>query len=555
MPPSKHIIFWYILLFILIQLIGLNYEPCFEEFRDYEAYHSILHGKLPYVDYRWVYGPIGPFFYALIFRVFGSELLVLRITAVIFGCLGILLAYSISKFLLPRKTAAFAGFLAISAFFTFPAHTYNHYLGMLSNLAASLMVFRFIESSKRGDLFIAGIFSGVSYLVNPLTFGIEISFSIIALLGFIGFAERQWNRPFFRDVFIYLCGVSLAALPVYLSILSRAPFERVFELYWSHERKFAGLPLIQISLPRPDMPWDILYALRSFRYILFRDIANPSLFYLLAIITSSIALVLSFKWLRDGSRRIIACGIFFLSILALSKVIYFLYSGPYLTFLGRYYLYPAVILLVFLVRSLLSDENIKQNKTIRTVIISSCIIAGLSFAVLYHGYRISNFFLKRWYTMRAPFVKGIMFNGDHYNRYILPSEYIKNSSAPDDKVFVMFYDPAYCVLSERPPLFPEDVYMGLTPYRVMIDPARMPHYEGPALSVGGLILERMERDKPLFALDFVMKKYVYGAPPVGPSSSGIGPEAEKYIRDNYYLAKTFPYSNDESEIRVYRRKR
>ena len=42
--------------------------------RDLYAFDAVTHGKLPYKDFWWVYGPLMPYYYGLFFKIFGVHM-------------------------------------------------------------------------------------------------------------------------------------------------------------------------------------------------------------------------------------------------------------------------------------------------------------------------------------------------------------------------------------------------------------------------------------------------------------------------------------------------
>jgi hypothetical protein len=61
----------------------LNYQDLLSQGdhgRDLYAFDAVTHGKLPYKDFWWVYGPLMPYYYGLFFKIFG-----VHITSVLLG--------------------------------------------------------------------------------------------------------------------------------------------------------------------------------------------------------------------------------------------------------------------------------------------------------------------------------------------------------------------------------------------------------------------------------------------------------------------------------------
>src|SRR6202142_4383188 len=75
----------FLLLTILMSALYVWPELNFQELlsqgdhgRDLYAFDAVTHGKLPYKDFWWVYGPIMPYYYGLFFKIFGVHITSVR---------------------------------------------------------------------------------------------------------------------------------------------------------------------------------------------------------------------------------------------------------------------------------------------------------------------------------------------------------------------------------------------------------------------------------------------------------------------------------------------
>ena len=549
----NHIIFA-IFLFLLIQSLNFAYRIGLEEFRDYEAYKSILNGKLPYLDFRWLYGPLGLFINALLLKMFGGELIVLRYMAIFAGCIAIILSYRICRFLMPKRAAAIAAFFAVFSFYNLPPHTYNHYYGMISNLAAILMLFRFIKTRRSRSLFFAGVLLNISLLIHPLTFGAEMTASVVAWLLFFAFIARTGIKRLLRFVLTFLAGTAVFTVPLYAFMARTVPLTRVFELLWSHVNYGPGygivFPVIRVFAPQETGGG--LYALR---HAIFNGFVDPLMFYLLLFavpVTAAVSLLYSLRKQRDDASVLY---LLFLTIVTVSIVLYFLhisYIGATLFLVARYYIQPPIILLSFLIHRLYTYSVRCGRSTLRSVIKVSSISFVAVFLFFYHGYRISDFFLKKWYTVDMTPIKGLRITDDDIKRYVEPSLYILSNSAEGDTLFVADYDPAYYSLTGRESIFPEDVYITMTPYFMEMSSRLYPRYEGGPMRMEDLIIKRIENEKPKFIVRCVTNRYRYDAPSQDLLTKySLGPKVEEYLNNNYVLSKAFSFANNDMEVRIY----
>ena len=176
------IIFIVVLVYYVQHLISFRLGMYCEEGRDANACLWALQGYLPYRDFEWTYGPFSFLIYPFIMKVFGINLIVLRISYIIFASLVIPLTYFLARRLMPHFWAGIAAFLSI-IFFGAPDYTYNHVFAVLGELGCLLMVCRFIGPDKRiSNLFWAGIFAAITVLTKPLSWGISLFVSISLFL-------------------------------------------------------------------------------------------------------------------------------------------------------------------------------------------------------------------------------------------------------------------------------------------------------------------------------------------------------------------------------------
>ena len=209
---------------IISYKLGLYMEEC----RDANAYLMALDGSVPYKDINfWPYGPFAFSVYPLVFKFFGVNLAVLRLSYVVIGSLIIPLVYFLSRRLMPPAWSGLAAFLAV-VLVDVPYYTYNHILASVSGLLALIFIVRFMEEERPRDLFISGIFIGISILVKPFLMGFGILFSVLFFYAIQKFKNRLAYKVALGQIAILFSGMIVAVAP--------------FLLYFSaHHAVFQGL--------------------------------------------------------------------------------------------------------------------------------------------------------------------------------------------------------------------------------------------------------------------------------------------------------------------------
>jgi len=197
---------------IISYKLGLYMEEC----RDANAYLMALDGFVPYRDINfWPYGPFAFSIYPLVFKFFGANLAVLRLSYVVIGSLIIPLVYFLSRRLMPPAWAALAAFLSV-ALVDVPYYTYNHILASVSGLLALVFIVRFIEGKRARNLFIAGIFIGISILVKPFLMGFGILLSVLLFMVIRKFKNSLGYKAMSREFAVLFFGTIAALAPFLL---------------------------------------------------------------------------------------------------------------------------------------------------------------------------------------------------------------------------------------------------------------------------------------------------------------------------------------------------
>jgi hypothetical protein len=157
--------------------------------RDLYAFDAVTHGKLPYKDFWWVYGPIMPYYYGLFFKIFG-----VHITSVLLGRALLVIVCSIFFYLsaacLMSPGLAFLG----SAWFTQGRQefffTYNHIGGIAAELIICWCLLSYIRIGSMRYLWMALVADFILGLVK-INFGLAGLMGIILSVLWIDFSKKH----------------------------------------------------------------------------------------------------------------------------------------------------------------------------------------------------------------------------------------------------------------------------------------------------------------------------------------------------------------------------
>jgi len=157
--------------------------------RDLYAFDAVTHGKLPYKDFWWVYGPLMPYYYGLFFKVFG-----VHITSILLG--RALLSIICSAFFYLAATCVMSPGLAFlgAAWFTQSRQefffTYNHIGGIAAELIILWCLLTYIRQGCIRYLWIALIADFILGLIK-INFGLAGLAGIVAGVFLIDFIKKN----------------------------------------------------------------------------------------------------------------------------------------------------------------------------------------------------------------------------------------------------------------------------------------------------------------------------------------------------------------------------
>jgi hypothetical protein len=160
--------------------------------RDLYNFYLVSQGQFPYIDFNWIYGPLVPLVYGLIFKIFGVSALI-AVTAWyinFFAC--VYLTYYNVKSFSNRLFGSIAGVLFI-VYYAYIIQTFNHLAGALSILLALLFIRLYLEKDKTYFLYL-GAFACFMIAIIKLNMGLAFS----AGFFFILFVEHYINKKSFK---------------------------------------------------------------------------------------------------------------------------------------------------------------------------------------------------------------------------------------------------------------------------------------------------------------------------------------------------------------------
>ncbi len=208
------------------------------------AFRKTFQGGQPFQDYWWVYGPLMPYYYGLIFKFLGVSIHSVIIGYYIVNFLAGLGVYGIvSRFLAPHwGTVAAAHFWVFNSPFE---HTYNHIgaTALILGTLFALLVFIETRSQRALGCVLGGVF--LTALIK-LNIGLSLWGAVGLIMATGGLTRWQWKKEdwgrWVGGWLVTLVGV----VAVYAYFLRGLPWEEARQCLLSVDNDPNRTPIIQI---------------------------------------------------------------------------------------------------------------------------------------------------------------------------------------------------------------------------------------------------------------------------------------------------------------------
>jgi hypothetical protein len=162
-------------------------NPVIDSGREMNTPLRLLHGELLYSQVYYLYGPVAPYFNALLYKIFGIHLNVLYAAGLAASLLLVVTVFCLARWFMNTSEAMLAGGAVIlfSIFkqkgnLIFP-YTFSALYGTLLGTLALIAQVDFIRSRRIRSLYAAGALSGLA-LCCKFEFGIAATASLIAMI-------------------------------------------------------------------------------------------------------------------------------------------------------------------------------------------------------------------------------------------------------------------------------------------------------------------------------------------------------------------------------------
>lgn len=201
-------------------------QPLIDHGREMNLPARILAGEQLYVDVQFLYGPFAPYFNALLYRVFGVNLHVLRLSGAVCAMLILLMIYWLARQLMSVREATLATgmVLAICAIKStanyISPYAYAALYALVFALCSLIGTIKFVQLNRARWMLWAGLFAGLAVISKP-----ELALAALAAAGVAWLiACLNQRRVLWQAAISFALPALVIAGAAYGLILSRVPW-------------------------------------------------------------------------------------------------------------------------------------------------------------------------------------------------------------------------------------------------------------------------------------------------------------------------------------------
>ncbi len=531
--------------YLILQLLTFRTGIGDEDLRDILSFQQFNAGLIPYRDFYWYYGPLGIYLWSFFIKFLGSELILVRLAVIFIGATGITVVYNLSKKIMSNNFSLLAAFCSF-ALFTFPAYSYCHYLSVMTTVITLWYVIKFFSDTKRGNLFMWGVFLTLTFLIRPFPSGTILAFTSLLIIAL--FSIRFGIFMLLKNIFYLFSFFTLAVTATYF--LTRGLFfKSIFMLLTlaSGTKLTFGFPNT-IKLVKDFFNSLNIYTLKDvttlYNILTFINLISSHIIYWLIFIFPGIfiSIILYTTVIKKRLKDIPPINYLsiFLYLLSFLPSLYFhdavlavsypdLDGGGRLWLLrGQYILQPGII---FFSYSLYRFKK-RTSRVFLTAALSCILILSITLP------KMSNL---RYMAIKMPIgrisgIRGIYLTNSYEKIFVPAIEYINKEKSIPEHIFVASYFPGFYALTHKKPLLPEDSQAVLINLSNFTSVKKIFYFCSG--SAGCNPIDEDEADKIILDRLMQMKPCVVS---VNDDLLKYHFQWKDFIMDNYHIAKKFTY--------------
>src|SRR5215475_2648429 len=206
-------------------------QPLIDHGREMNLPARIMAGERVYSDVQLLYGPFAAYFNALLYRVFGIHLSVLKAAGAVCAILILLMIYGLARALMSEwESFLVAGLTLILCALKSTAnyiqpYAYAALYGLVFSLGSLSATVNYIKSRANSRLVLAGSLAGLSLIAKPEIALAGLAAGLTALIA-ESLVER---KPLWLGAVAFSAPVAIIAAVTYSIVLSRTPLRILLE--------------------------------------------------------------------------------------------------------------------------------------------------------------------------------------------------------------------------------------------------------------------------------------------------------------------------------------
>ncbi len=489
------------------------------------AYKRVFQGYTLYQDIWHHYGPIGPYFYSLIFNIFGVSLLVVRYASTFLLTICIVVSFLISRRFLSLWWSVMAALLSFLMIFQ-PIYSYSNIFTLFGGVFGIFFLLKFREKLTYKWVFFSGVAIGLSILQKPIPIGISMWLSLCLSLIIYRYLNKElytWSLKI--TISLFLLGTCIIIIPVYSEIIYSNTLE-ILQKNFLFFLTYFGSNAASFSWPNFFSYFIAIFNSQSFLSLFF---ALKDTYYSLCFYLPLLMGILTFFYVLRHRDKPCAFALLTLAVFSPMTFMQFYYSGNRIGHGEMGLIIPTTILLAFyFVNKLFYLESAKKSK----IIIRSVLIIGLlSFYIIPSLYIFKPEIREQ--TLTIPALNGIKVSQTIYEALEKTHDFLRHNLNHTDKIVTAGFDTdIFNLILDNPNAFGSDYIYWRELYNSGDKAEEIFHNH---------LMPTLIKESPR-----VIVIGLFELP---------GEDLNKYLKDNYYLAfktgHSFEYGKKISDYHYY----
>lgn len=423
---SKNTRYLYIVLIVVIVILYmLSFGKFFlnegDHGRDLLGFLMTSEGGLPYIDYNWIYGPLMPFYYGLLFKILSPSILIASVGWYFIFTLAIVMFYITVRDSF-NSLIAFIATLLFVVYHGFYYHTFNHVGGTLIIIAILFCFIRFIRTEEIKYLHLTSL---CLVLLGLIKFNMLLAMFMSCLIGVFLISKKE--------LFKFVPSVIVPLVFIYGGFILLSGGYRIESIFpYSSKLLMASPDPFIVNILKPLYIAPSIASIKSVIILGQYNVLYSKLAYFVVFLISLVTLVSVYK---DKKQFHIMLFLVIATILTMHE---FVMVGT--DYSLRMWTLPILLLSVVYSVMYWVESRLKVQKVVFGVVVYIALF-GFLVNVLIYSANFKALSLERarvdvYPVSFVPFVSSV-------------TQYIQANTTVKDKVLVIPYNTLYLFLSDR----------------------------------------------------------------------------------------------------------